>query len=212
MRAISMAALVIMPFTFCLTTSAKPSSQDHCDQKQDQWFHQRDPKTWNELYRLFKGFGQCDDGAIGEGFSDDVAQLFLKQWPHLDVLNHLMISDEAFKKFVLLHIDATLAEEELKGIEKNAATRCPKWAAQLCHSIGTEAQQSLKELRHLPTGTICPGRPFADYIASIKPKQNKQTKPINPSSKTLLSLASANAEGATATIDPNIPAYMAREP
>lgn len=74
-----------------------------------------------------------------------MAQLFLKQWTHLDVLNRLIASDRTFKKFVLRHIDATLEEEELKGIEKNAASRCPEWGAHLCHSIRTEAQHSLQQ-------------------------------------------------------------------
>ena len=93
MRTVSTAAFVIMLFTFCLAPSAKPNSQNHCDEKQDQWFHQPDPKTWNDLYRLFKEFGQCDDGGIGEGFSEDVARLFLKQWTQLDMLNRLISSD-----------------------------------------------------------------------------------------------------------------------
>jgi hypothetical protein len=80
-----------------------------------------------------------------------VAQLFLKQWTHLDMLNRLITSDKAFKKFVLLHIDATLDEEELKGIAKNAGSRCPKRGAQLCHSIETAAQHGLEGLRKYHT-------------------------------------------------------------
>ena len=147
MRTFFTAAVITILVACPLTASARASTQDHCDEKQDQWFHQADPKTWGGLYRLFKRFGQCDDGAIGEGFSEDVAQLFLKQWTHLDVLSHLMASDKSFKKFVLRHIDATLDEDELKAIADNSKSHCPTGEAQLCRSIGIEAHRSLEELR-----------------------------------------------------------------
>lgn len=147
MKRFSAAAAITILVVCALTPSARPSSQDDCDEKQDQWFHQADPKTWSDLYRLFKTFGQCDDGAIGEGFSEDVAQLFLKQWIHLDTLKHLMASDKSFERFVLRHLDTTLDENELKAIAENARSHCPTGEARLCQSIEIEAQRSLEELR-----------------------------------------------------------------
>jgi hypothetical protein len=76
-----------------------------------------------------------------------VAQLFLKQWAHLGVLNCLVASDKSFGKFVLRHIDATLEEDELKSIADNVKTRCPTGEAPLCHSVNAEADRSLNELR-----------------------------------------------------------------
>ena len=145
-RIFSTAAIIIL-VACSIAASASASNQDHCDERQDQWFHQADPQTWSGLYRLFKTFGQCDDGAIAEGFSEDVAQLFLKQWTHLEVLNRLMASDKSFKKFVLRHVDATLDEDELKVIADNSKSHCPTGEAQLCRSIAIEAQRSLEELR-----------------------------------------------------------------
>jgi hypothetical protein len=147
MRIFSTAAVITTLLAFPIRASAGASTQDHCDEKQDQWFHQVDPKTWGGLYRLFGEFGQCDDGAIGEGFSEDVAQLFLKQWTHLDALSHFMASDKPFKKFVLQHIDATLDENELKAIDDNSRSHCPPGEAKLCRSIGIQTRQSLEELR-----------------------------------------------------------------
>ena len=130
-----------------LTASVRASTDDHCDEKQDQWLHQADPKNWGGLYRLFRQFGPCDDGAIAEGLSEDVAQLFLKQWAHLDVLNHLVASDKSFGKFVLRPIDATLEEDELKSIADNSKAHCPTGEARLCQSVNAEADRSLNELR-----------------------------------------------------------------
>ena len=134
-------------FACFLTASARASTQDHCDEKQDQWLHQAEPKTWGSLYRLFGQFGQYDDGEIAEGVSEDVAQLFLKQWTHLDTLNHLITSDKSFEKFVFRHIDATLSEDELRTIAHNSRAHCPTGEARLCHSVGIEADRSLNELR-----------------------------------------------------------------
>ena len=147
MKLSSTVALVTILVVCSTARSARAGAEDHCDKKQDEWFHQADPKSWKSLYRLFEQFGPCDDGGIGEGFSEDVAQLFIKQWTHLEALNRLLASDKAFEKFVLRHIDATLSEEELKTIADNSKEHCPANEAQLCHSIGMRAARSLNELR-----------------------------------------------------------------
>jgi hypothetical protein len=147
MRIFFTAVVITMLVAFPIRASAKASTQDHCDEMQDKWLHQADPKTWSGLYRLFKEFGECDDGAIGEGFSEDVAQLFLKQWTHLDALSHFIASDKSFKTFVLQHIDATLDENELKAIDDNSRSHCPPGEAKLCRSIEIQARHSLEGLR-----------------------------------------------------------------
>lgn len=61
MRAFWAASLTTVLLACCVAPPAIASNQDHCDEKQDQWFHRADPKTWNALYRLYKEFGRCDD-------------------------------------------------------------------------------------------------------------------------------------------------------
>jgi hypothetical protein len=121
---------------------ARANTQNKCDEKQDLWLHQVRPKTWAGLYRLFKEFGACDDGAIGEGFSEDVTQLLLKRWAHIDALNHLIAADKSFEGFVLRHIDSTLDDDELTAIAHNARSHCPTGQSQLCRSIRIKAQRS----------------------------------------------------------------------
>ena len=145
MKAPFTAVITIVLLAARLGVSANANAQDRCDEKQNQWFRQADPKTWTALHTLFSKFGDCDDGAISEGFSEDVAQLFLKQWTHLETLNHLIASDRPFRNFVLRHIDASLDEDELNGIAENAKSRCPTWGTQLCHSVESKAQSSLAE-------------------------------------------------------------------
>ena len=146
MKTFFASVVITIAFAGFLTAPPGVSAQDHCDEKQASFLHQADPKTWDSLYRLFKQFGQCDDGGIAEGFSEDVAQLFLKHWVHLDALSRIVASDRSFEKFVLGHIDATLSEDELKAIEQNSKTLCPARQARLCESINAAADRGLNEL------------------------------------------------------------------
>lgn len=140
-------ALLVIVGPGIVASSSRAASTRDCNQKlENQAFDQPEPKDWASLYRLFKKFGVCDDGAIAEGFSEDVAQLFSKQWTHLNALSHLASTDKAFERFVLRHIDATLSEDELKIIAENSQMRCPAGEKRLCGLIRGRAQRSLDEL------------------------------------------------------------------
>ena len=104
-------------------------------------------KSWGQAHQIFTRFGQCDDGAVGEGFSEAIAQLFIHDWQHVGTLVRLTGSDAGFKKFVLWHIDATLSEDELQAIVRNARTRCPAEDKSFCRAVENNALASLKELR-----------------------------------------------------------------
>jgi hypothetical protein len=104
------------------------------------------PKDWTSLYRLFKHFAACDDGAIGERFSADVAQLFSKQWTHLEEFDRLS-SDKAFERFVVRHIDTTLDEDDLLHVIDNSKSHCPAGESRICALIHARAQESLDKQR-----------------------------------------------------------------
>jgi len=104
-------------------------------------------KDWDAAYRIFKRFGQCDDGAIAEGYSEAIAQLLAHDWEHLNVLIRLTSSDKAFKEFVLRHIDETLSEDELQAIVSNSRLRCPIGGKAFCKLIETRAVTSLDGVR-----------------------------------------------------------------
>jgi hypothetical protein len=129
-----------------LPIPAKARVQKDCGKVQEQELNHSEPKNWESFYRLFKQFGECDDGALGEGFSEDVAQLLSKQWAHIDALGRLTAADKAFERFVLRHIDATLSENELKTIANNSRSHCPVGEKHLCQVILTSARNSLDEL------------------------------------------------------------------
>lgn len=117
--------------------------QTNCGKLDKQSLAQHAPKDWQSFYHLFKQFGACDDGAIGEQFSEDVAQLFSKQWTHLDKLNRLAATDKAFEQFVLRHIDTTLDENELLLIVDNSKLHCRAAEKRICGLVHARAQESL---------------------------------------------------------------------
>jgi hypothetical protein len=58
-------------------------------------------RSWAALYRSFKSYRQCDDGAIGEGYSESVARILADHWKALPQLAPLARRDAAFRAFVL---------------------------------------------------------------------------------------------------------------
>jgi hypothetical protein len=93
-------------------------------------------QDWQETYRSYKKFAQCDDGAIGEGYSASVARLLGDKWGSVDQLNRLAARDKSFETFVLRHIDELMSPAQAKQIRDNAVERCPAHAAWLCGAIG----------------------------------------------------------------------------
>ena len=142
-----LATMLISMIAAILTTSVRAGTRQDCRKAEKQVIQGTEPKGWGSLYRLFKQFGDCDDGAIGEGFSEDVAQLFSKQWAHLDALSRLTASDKAFEQFILRHIDATLSDDELKSIANNSKLHCPAGEKRFCRLVQAKVQSSLDELR-----------------------------------------------------------------
>jgi hypothetical protein len=143
-------AVAFHPAAAIPAASAGPGSQVNCDAKLEEQAHgQPEPNDWTALYRLFKQFGACDEGAIGERFSADVAHLFSTQWSHLDTLNHLAAADKAFEQFVLRHIDTTLDEDDLLHLTGNSKSRCPAGQNRICSLIHERAQESLDKQREM---------------------------------------------------------------
>ncbi|MGH7238634.1 MAG: hypothetical protein ACREHG_01060 [Candidatus Saccharimonadales bacterium] len=98
-----------------------------------------DAKSWNEYYANYKNYAACDDGAIAEGFSDSVAQLFAKHWDNIEQFIELSNKDEDFKYFALSHIDETDDYNDLQRIATNTKKACPGGQAPLCKAIWAQA-------------------------------------------------------------------------
>jgi hypothetical protein len=96
-------------------------------------------RDWDQVFRSYKKFSQCDDGAIAEGYSDSVTKLLVGDWKSFDQLLALTNRDEKFKDFVLKHIDESVPADRLARIASNARSRCPASGRHLCSSIAKVA-------------------------------------------------------------------------
>ena len=65
-------------------------------------------RNWESLYKSYKLYKQCDDGAIAEGYSESVARILVDHWSRLDRLAAIAKTDVAFERFMMKHVDATL--------------------------------------------------------------------------------------------------------
>jgi hypothetical protein len=147
---VPLAAMAIILTAGVPAASARAGFPGNCDEKLEKQAHdQPEPKDWNALYHLYKEFGVCDRGATSERFSADVAQLFSKQWTHLDTLGRLAATDKGFEQFVLSHIDINLDEDDLLHISDNAEAHCPAGEKRICGLIHARAQKSLDDQREI---------------------------------------------------------------
>src|SRR6266446_4724451 len=74
--------------------------------------------SWAAVYESYKKFARCDDGAIGEGYSDSIARLLSDQWSTADELNRFVSHDKGFEKFRLRHIDELMSPTQAENIRK----------------------------------------------------------------------------------------------
>jgi hypothetical protein len=94
--------------------------------------------SWTDLYNAYQRFSHCDDGSIGEGFSESVSLLLVGSWDRIGELRRLIERDRSFETFVLKHIDATVPMERLDAIAKKAESQCSTDKS-LCEKIAQRA-------------------------------------------------------------------------
>jgi hypothetical protein len=85
-------------------------------------------------------YRQCDDGAIGEGYSESVARILVDHWMTLPRLAQLARKDDEFRRFVLKHVDETLNHEDVESIRANAENVCPTRLRHLCDDLMKQAE------------------------------------------------------------------------
>ncbi len=103
------------------------------------------PRDWKILRAHFQKYGQCDDGAIAEGYSHDVVTLLAREWKLIDELAGLGRSDPTFLRFVVTHIDVTAADEDLRQVLARAQAACPPGRGKLCRRIAERARKALDQ-------------------------------------------------------------------
>jgi acyl-CoA-binding protein len=107
-------------------------------------------QEWAEIYRSYKQFAHCDDGAISEGYSDSVARLLYDHWESIDQLSRIASRDRAFERFVLAHIDQLLERTQAEKVLRNATSSCPPTAKRLCGSLAAKTRYLLRNWKEPP--------------------------------------------------------------
>ena len=99
--------------------------------------------SWKQLYRQFRTFSSCDDGGVAEGFSESNTLLLADHWGTIQQLEPMIVSDPAFRAFIVRHVDATVPAERLRRIARNADTQCPGTLKNFCREIQAAADKSV---------------------------------------------------------------------
>lgn len=97
-------------------------------------------KTWAAVHDAYVRFGHCDDGSIGQGFSESITILLSRNWGRLNDLRRAVATNKEFESFVIRHIDLTVPVERLEVIAKNARQRCGE-SEPLCERIAKRADE-----------------------------------------------------------------------
>jgi hypothetical protein len=91
--------------------------------------------TWGDLHASYARYRQCDDGAIGEGYSSSVAALLADHWDTLPALGRLVNQYPSFERFVLRHVDELMTMEQAEAIDAHVSKGCSKDLSGLCAAI-----------------------------------------------------------------------------
>jgi hypothetical protein len=102
-------------------------------------------RSWDALYGSYRLYRQCDDGAIGEGYSESVARILVDHWNTLPHLAHLAEKDPGLRRFVMEHVDGTLNMDDAEKIRRNAKGQCPAGLRTFCNDLAKQADAALKE-------------------------------------------------------------------
>jgi hypothetical protein len=102
-------------------------------------------RTWDALYKSYRSYRACDDGAIAEGYSESVVRILADHWNTLPQLDMLGKRDAKFRRFVIRHVDATLNTDDVVLVKREAKTACPAGLSNLCIDLAKQADSALKD-------------------------------------------------------------------
>lgn len=121
-----------------------------CPVSDKEYLHQiTSAADWVDVHAVFKrNFPGCqDDGLYSDGYSNMVVGVLSSNWRDIELLADMSGKDEAFRKFVLRHVDSSAAEADLRKVLSNAESACPATAHQLCEEIAQRCKQALSGKR-----------------------------------------------------------------
>ena len=100
-------------------------------------------RDWEAMYDAFHRFSQCETAEVSAAFSASIAYLLTTGWSELHDLEHFAEANRGFRAFVVMHIDTSVGEAELRQILRNTA-HCPGYARPICRQIEYHARAALR--------------------------------------------------------------------
>lgn len=105
----------------------------------------KDSHDWQSLREHHRRFFVCDDGELGEGYSDAVVKLLSRKWSQFGTFAAIAKKDASFREWAVKHIDASASDNELRAIVDNASTCKQRDLRDLCDVVKDSAQSALFE-------------------------------------------------------------------
>jgi hypothetical protein len=144
---------LLLGFTFGCIQSSQASPIGDCSREMNEkaeelLLNARD--NWSSLLQHQRVFSGCDDGSLGEAYSDAVVHLFAQRWNQFRTFAALAKKDPVFQLWAVRHIDASASDEDLKKIVLNTTTCLGDVEVKnLCKTIRELAANSLAESEQL---------------------------------------------------------------
>jgi hypothetical protein len=126
-------AFFILLMSFSHSTFAKELV---CDEGFDMFEPiRKSAHPWGKFHEYFsKYIPTCDEGYFADGASELTNDLLLK-WKDIPGLIAECNKDKKFRDYVISNVNNTEAKDRLRKVQKNAQTKCPKDAKELCGDI-----------------------------------------------------------------------------
>ncbi|HTM57628.1 MAG TPA: hypothetical protein VL123_04360 [Candidatus Udaeobacter sp.] len=103
------------------------------------------PRTWQEVHAAYVRFSGCDDGVVGQWFSDLVVKRLANRWSTFPDLVLIVRKDPAFGPWVVSHVDASSDSLDLAHAVHNARSRSFRRGATLCRRIAAAGEKAVRE-------------------------------------------------------------------
>jgi hypothetical protein len=98
--------------------------------------------TWDGVYRFYKQFKHCYDGAIAAGAEDKVQLLWANRWSDIPKMLALTTKDREFKNFIWIIIDSdAFPRDTFNTVLANATRHCPREAEEFCQAVKSVAKR-----------------------------------------------------------------------
>ncbi len=99
--------------------------------------------SWKAVDGFYAKYRACDDGSIAEGVSEAVIRLLVDRRAALRDTPPPLLKP-ALRRFVVAHVDTTVATQDLEALAKSDETDCASALADFCREIKVAAARALK--------------------------------------------------------------------